>query len=61
VAGFDGRSVVSRMLVPALTTVAMPLAEIAARLVDRVIDQANGASRQHGEIVGATFVPGQSA
>jgi DNA-binding LacI/PurR family transcriptional regulator len=60
VTGFDG-SVVSRMLAPALTTVALPLAEIAARLVDRVIDQANGTCREQGEIVGATFVPGQSA
>ena len=36
VTGFDG-SVISRILTPALTTVAMPLAEVAERLVDRIV------------------------
>jgi DNA-binding LacI/PurR family transcriptional regulator len=60
VTGFDG-SLVSRMLTPALTTVAIPLADIAARLIDRVIDQVNGAPQEHGEIIGTSLRHGQSS
>jgi DNA-binding LacI/PurR family transcriptional regulator len=60
VTGFDG-SLISRMLVPALTTVAMPLAPIAARLVDRVIAQVSGTPEGHGEIIGTSLVYGRSA
>jgi DNA-binding LacI/PurR family transcriptional regulator len=60
VTGFDG-SLVSRMLTPALTTMAIPLADIAARLIDRVIDQVNGISRDQGEMIGTTLIRGMSA
>ena len=59
VTGFDG-SLVSRMLAPTLTTVAMPLADIAARLIDRVIDQVNGTPQEHGEIIGTSLIRGLS-
>jgi LacI family transcriptional regulator len=59
VTGFDGTAI-SRLIVPALTTVTMPLAQIAARLVDRVIAQAAGVSHDHGEILGTTVTWGQS-
>ena len=59
VTGFDG-SLVSRLLAPALTTVAMPLSDIAARLVDRVIRGIGGALDGHGEIVDTTLVRGES-
>lgn len=59
VTGFDGTAI-SRLIVPALTTVTMPLAQIAARLVDRVITQAAGVPDDHGEILGTTVTWGQS-
>lgn len=60
ITGFDG-SALSRILAPALTTVAMPLAGIATRLIDRVIAEAAGTPQGGGEIVGATLICGQSA
>jgi DNA-binding LacI/PurR family transcriptional regulator len=60
VTGFDG-SLVSRVLAPTLTTVAIPLATIAARLIDRVIDQVNGVPQEHGEIIGTSVTRGQSS
>jgi DNA-binding LacI/PurR family transcriptional regulator len=60
VTGFDGGTV-SRLLAPALTTVAMPLARIANRLVDRVIAAAAGTPDGGGEVVDTTLVRGGSA
>ena len=60
VTGFDG-SVLSRVLAPALTTVAMPLADIATRLIDRVIAEAGGTPQSGAEIIGAALIHGQSA
>jgi len=59
VTGFDG-SVISRILVPALTTVAMPMAELASRLVDRIISEVDGASDDRGEVLATTLVWGES-
>jgi DNA-binding LacI/PurR family transcriptional regulator len=59
VTGFDG-SAVSRLLSPALTTVAMPLGDIARRLVDRVIHEAAGISHDRGEVLGTTLIWGES-
>ena len=59
VTGFDG-SAVSRLLSPALTTVAMPLGDIARRLVDRVIHEAAGVSHDRGEVLGTTLIWGES-
>jgi DNA-binding LacI/PurR family transcriptional regulator len=59
VTGFDG-SALSRILAPALTTVAMPLAVIASRLIDRVIAEAAGTPQDGGEIFAATVIGGQS-
>lgn len=59
VTGFDG-SVISRILVPALTTVAMPMAELARRLVDRIISEVDGASDDRGEVLATTLVWGES-
>jgi DNA-binding LacI/PurR family transcriptional regulator len=59
VTGFDG-SVVSRVLAPTLTTVAMPLAEIATRLIDRVIQGVAGDAHDSGDIVDTTLVLGES-
>jgi DNA-binding LacI/PurR family transcriptional regulator len=49
------------MLAPALTTIGMPLADIAARLVDRVIGQVAGIPGGQGEILGPVLVRGRSA
>jgi DNA-binding LacI/PurR family transcriptional regulator len=59
VTGFDG-SVISRMLSPALTTMAMPLRDLANRLIDRVIAQANGTAPGHGELLETILIPGGS-
>jgi DNA-binding LacI/PurR family transcriptional regulator len=59
VTGFDG-SVISRILFPALTTVAMPMAELASRLVDRIISEIDGASDDRGEVLATTLVWGES-
>jgi DNA-binding LacI/PurR family transcriptional regulator len=63
VTGFDG-SVISRMLSPALTTMAMPLRDLANRLIDRVTAQATGTGTGtgtgHGEILDTILIPGES-
>jgi DNA-binding LacI/PurR family transcriptional regulator len=58
-AATDG-SAVSRLLSPALTTVAMPLGDIARRLVDRVIHEAAGVSHDRGQVLGTTLIWGES-
>ncbi len=60
VTGFDG-SVISRMLTPALTTMAIPLRDLAARLIDRVIAQATGTTPRHGEVLDPILLEGESA
>jgi DNA-binding LacI/PurR family transcriptional regulator len=59
VTGFDG-SVISRMLTPALTTVAMPLRGLANGLMDRVIKQAAGTAPGHGEVLDTILIQGES-
>jgi DNA-binding LacI/PurR family transcriptional regulator len=59
VTGFDG-GLVSRVLAPALTTVAMPLADIATRLVDRILQEVAGTPPDRGEIVDTILVRGES-
>ena len=59
VTGFDG-STVARILTPALTTVAMPLAEVAERLVDRIVSAVSGASDERGEVLETTLIWGES-
>jgi DNA-binding LacI/PurR family transcriptional regulator len=60
VTGFDG-SAISRILAPALTTAAIPLAEIATRLTDRVIHQVAGTPHNGGEVLDAALIWGESA
>jgi len=60
VTGFDG-SVISRLLTPALTTVAMPLRNLAGRLIDRVTEEVTGSGPGHGEFLQTILVPGESA
>lgn len=60
VTGFDG-SAISRTLTPALTTAAIPLAQIAARLIDRVIGQVTGTPHDYGEVFRTTLIHGDSA
>ena len=59
VTGFDG-STVARILTPALTTVAMPLAEVAERLVNRIVGAVCGVSGERGEVLGTTLIWGES-
>ena len=59
VTGFDG-SAISRLLTPTLTTVAMPLAEVATRLVERIVSDAAGASDDRGEVLPTTLIWGES-
>jgi DNA-binding LacI/PurR family transcriptional regulator len=59
VTGFDG-SLISRLLTPTLTTVTMPLAQIATRLIDRVIEQAAGVPYDQGEVLDTTLTWGNS-
>lgn len=59
VTGFDG-SAISRILSPALTTAAMPLGDIARRLIDRVIREAAGVPQDRGEVLGTTLIWGHS-
>jgi DNA-binding LacI/PurR family transcriptional regulator len=59
VTGFDGGSV-ARILTPALTTVAMPLAEVADRLVDRIVSAVSGVSDERGEVLETTLIWGES-
>ena len=60
VTGFDG-SAISRVLAPELTTAAMPLAEIAARLIDRIIHQVAGVPHDRGEVLDTSLVLGESS
>jgi DNA-binding LacI/PurR family transcriptional regulator len=59
ITGFDG-SAVARILTPALTTVAMPLAEVADRLVDRIISEVAGVRDERGEVLETTLIRGES-
>ncbi|MBV9794854.1 MAG: LacI family DNA-binding transcriptional regulator [Actinobacteria bacterium] len=59
VTGFDG-SVISRMLSPALATMAMPLRALANRLIDLVIAQVNGTAAGCGELLETILIPGGS-
>jgi DNA-binding LacI/PurR family transcriptional regulator len=59
VTGFDG-STVARILTPALTTVAMPLAEVAGRLVERIVSAVAGVSQEHGEVLATNLIWGES-
>jgi DNA-binding LacI/PurR family transcriptional regulator len=59
VTGFDG-GVISRMLTPALTTMAIPLGELASRLIGRVIAHAAGTDPGPGEVLETIFVSGDS-
>jgi len=59
VTGFDG-SVISRMLTPALTTMAIPLGELAKRLIGRVITQAGADDPSPGEMLETILIPGES-
>jgi DNA-binding LacI/PurR family transcriptional regulator len=60
VTGSDG-SALSRILAPALTTMAMPLADIATRLIDRVIAEAAGTPQDGGEVIGAPLSAGRAS
>ncbi len=60
VTGFDG-SVISRMLTPALTTMAIPLGDLATRLIERVIAQVAGTDSGHGEFLDTVLIEGASA
>jgi DNA-binding LacI/PurR family transcriptional regulator len=59
VTGFDG-SVISRMLTPALTTMALPLRDLASRLIDRVTAQVGGTDPGPAEVLETILVPGDS-
>ena len=50
----------ARILTPALTTVAMPLAEVAERLVDRIVSAVSGVSDERGEVLETTLIWGES-
>ncbi|TQS42977.1 LacI family DNA-binding transcriptional regulator [Cryptosporangium phraense] len=57
VTGFDG-SVVGRLLAPALTTVAIPLAEIAERVIRRVLAEIDGPTDGPGEVLAPEILAG---
>jgi DNA-binding LacI/PurR family transcriptional regulator len=59
VTGFDG-STVARILTPALTTVAMPLAEVASRLVERIVSAVDGVSQESGDVLATNLIWGES-
>ncbi|MFI5953032.1 LacI family DNA-binding transcriptional regulator [Cryptosporangium sp. NPDC051539] len=59
VTGFDG-SVVGRLLTPALTTVAIPLPEIAERVVRRVLAEIDGPTTAGGEILAPGLIEGST-
>jgi DNA-binding LacI/PurR family transcriptional regulator len=59
VTGFGG-SVISRLLTPALTTVAMPLRGLARRLIERVTEEVTGTAPGHGEVLDTILVQGES-
>jgi DNA-binding LacI/PurR family transcriptional regulator len=60
VTGYDGSSI-GRTLVPALTTIAVPFAEIGQRVVLRALREIDGPTGEPGEIVRATLIQGMSA
>jgi DNA-binding LacI/PurR family transcriptional regulator len=60
VTGFDG-SLVGRMLTPTLTTLAIPTADIAQRLVDRVLRELDEPSDDPGDLIVPDLVLGASA
>jgi DNA-binding LacI/PurR family transcriptional regulator len=60
VTGFDG-GVVSRLLTPALTTVVIPVEQIAARVLDRVLRELARPTSDPGEVVAVTVRRGGSA
>jgi DNA-binding LacI/PurR family transcriptional regulator len=59
VAGFDG-SAVSRLLSPRLTTIAIPLPEIADRLVARILRETEAPTGAEGELVDTVLEVGES-
>jgi DNA-binding LacI/PurR family transcriptional regulator len=59
VAGFDG-SAVARLLTPRLTTVTIPLPEIAERLVARILRESESPTDAEGELVDAVLTIGES-
>ena len=59
VTGFDG-SVISRMLTPALTTVAIPLRDLASHLIDRALAEVTGTASGHGEFLDTILIEGES-
>src|ERR1700761_9413151 len=59
VTGFDG-SVISRMLTPALTTMAIPLGELAKRRIRRVIAEVGGTAPGPAEVLETVLIPGES-
>ena len=60
VTGFGG-SVIGRMLTPALTTLAIPIADIAQRLVDRALRELDEPTDEPGELIVPDLVLGASA
>ena len=59
VTGFDG-SVISRMLTPALTTVAIPLRDLASHLIDRALAEVTGTASGQGEFLDTVLIEGDS-
>jgi DNA-binding LacI/PurR family transcriptional regulator len=59
VTGFDG-SVEGRMLTPALTTLAIPIAYIAESLVARALGDLDGPTGDPGEVIRPELVLGVS-
>ena len=59
VTGFDG-SVISRMLTPALTTVAIPLRDLASHLLDRALAEVAGTGSGRGEFLDTILIKGES-
>ncbi|MET0830157.1 MAG: LacI family DNA-binding transcriptional regulator [Microbacterium sp.] len=61
VTGFDG-GVLASLVIPALTTVGIPVHEIAQRLMRRLADEVeNGRSKRPGEIIETQLILGGSA
>jgi LacI family transcriptional regulator len=60
VTGFDG-GLIGRNLVPKLTTVVIPVAEIAERVVERVLREVDGPTGDAGKFVPVSLSVGASA
>lgn len=60
VTGFDG-SVIGRSLVPRLTTLAIPVSEIAVHVVGRLLREIDSPTGEPGEFLPLTLVRGESA